>query len=173
MSTFWIGFCFIAGLLFTFYPLKLSEYIPDVPVPLNIIGILLLSLLAAYFYFSFSKRELKVKGHKIRVPEPKIALMQLALSSADYLLPGSIIYLLLPSNPQLTLLHVLVFFALAQLIGLISTVPGGLGVFETVMLFLLEPYFGTVDIIGALVIFRLIYYFVPFLLGFLTLYTTN
>ncbi len=169
MSTFWIGFCFIAGLLFTFYPLKLSEYIPDVPVPLNIIGILLLSLLAAYFYFSFSKRELKVKGHKIRVPEPKIALMQLALSSADYLLPGSIIYLLLPSNPQLTLLHVLVFFALAQLIGLISTVPGGLGVFETVMLFLLEPYFGTVDIIGALVIFRLIYYFVPFLLGFLTL----
>ena len=110
-----------------------------------------------------------MKGHKVRIPEPKIAFMQLALSSGDYLLPGSIILLPLPSNPQLTLLHVLVFFALAQLIGLLSTVPGGLGVFETLMLFMLEPYFGTVDIIRALVIFRLIYYIVPFILGFLTL----
>ncbi|MDQ1275346.1 MAG: phosphatidylglycerol lysyltransferase, partial [Euryarchaeota archaeon] len=169
MSTFWVGFCFIAGLLFTLYPLKLSEHAPEIPVPLNLFGILLLLLLVVYFFLSFQKRDFEIKGHKIRVPEPKIALMQLALSSADYLLPGSIIYLLLPSNPQLTLLHVLVFFALAQLIGLISTVPGGLIVFETVMLFLLEPYFGTVDIIGVLVIFRLIYYFVPFLLGFLTL----
>lgn len=169
ISTFWVGFCFIAGLLFTFYPLKPSEYTPEIPVSLNLVGILLLLLLAAYFYFSFHKRGLEVKGYKIRVPEPKIAFMQLVLSSADYLLPGSIIYLLLPSNSQLTLLHVLVFFALAQLIGLISTVPGGLVVFETIMLFLLEPYFGTVDIIGALVTFRLIYYFVPFLLGFLTL----
>lgn len=169
ISTFWVGFCFTAGLLFTFYPLKLSEYIHDVPVPLNIIGIILLLLLATYFYFSFRKQELEIKGYKVRVPEPKIAFMQLILSSGDYLLPGTIIYLLLPQNPQLTLLHVLVFFALAQLIGLISTVPGGLGVFETTMLFMLEPYFGTVDIIGVLVIFRLIYYFVPFLLGFLTL----
>src|SRR5690606_13828926 len=76
---------------------------------------------------------------------------------------------LLPSNPQLTLLHVLVFFALAQIIGLISTVPGGLGVFETLMLFMLEPYFGTVDIIRPLLLFRTIYYFIPFLIGFLAL----
>lgn len=169
ISTFWVGFCFIAGLLFTFYPLKLSEYVPGIPVPLNLVGILLLLLLVTYFYFSFTKLDLEVKGHKIRIPEPKIAFMQLALSSGDYLLPGSIIYLLLPSNSQLTLLHVLLFFALAQLIGLISTVPGGLGVFETVMLFMLEPYFGTVDIMRALVLFRFIYYFVPFLMGFLTL----
>ena len=97
--------------------------------------------------------------------------MQLALSSVDYLLSGSIIYFLLPSNPQLTLLHVLVFFALAQLIGLISTVPGGLGVFETLMLFMLEPYFDTVDIIRPLLLFRAVYYFVPFLLGFPGPYT--
>ncbi|KKH41125.1 hypothetical protein DU50_17250, partial [Methanosarcina mazei] len=121
ISTFWIGFFFITGLLFTFYPLKLSEYAPEFPVPLNLAGILLLLLLAAYFYLSFKKHELELKGYKIRIPEPKIALMQLGLSSGDYLLPGSIIYLLLPANPQITLLHVLVFFALAQLIGLIST----------------------------------------------------
>ena len=169
ISTFWIGFCFVAGLLFTFYPVKLPIYMPEIPVPLNIIGILLLLFLATYFFFSFRKRDLKIKRYQIRIPEPKIAFLQLALSSVDYLLSGSIIYFLLPSNPQLTLLHVLVFFALAQLIGLISTVPGGLGVFETLMLFMLEPYFDTVDIIRPLLLFRAIYYFVPFLLGFLAL----
>jgi len=169
VSTFWIGFCFVAGLLFTFYPVKLSTYMPETPIPLNIVGILLLTFLATYFFFSFWKRDLKIIKYRIKIPEPKIAFLQLALASADYLLSGSIIYFLLPSNPQLTLLHVLVFFALAQLIGLISTVPGGLGVFETLMLFMLEPYFDTIDIIRPLLLFRAIYYFVPFLLGFLAL----
>jgi phosphatidylglycerol lysyltransferase len=167
--TFWIGFCFIAGLLFTFYPIKASNYAPQIPIPLNIVGIILLLLLSVYFLFSFKKWSFKVKGYHFRVPEPKIAFLQLGLSSADYLLSGSIIYFLLPSSPQLTLLHVLVFFALAQLIGLISTVPGGLGVFETLMLFMLEPYFEIVEIIRPLLLFRFIYYFIPFLLGFLAL----
>jgi phosphatidylglycerol lysyltransferase len=169
VSTFWIGFCFVAGLLFTFYPVKNSNYMPEIPIPLNIVGILLLMFLATYFFFSFLKRDLKIKQYKIRIPEPKIAFLQLALASVDYLLSGSIIYFLLPPNPQLTLLHVLIFFALAQLIGLISTVPGGLGVFETLMLFMLEPYIDTIDIIRPLVLFRAIYYFGPFLLGFLAL----
>jgi phosphatidylglycerol lysyltransferase len=169
VSTFWIGFCFVAGLLFTFYPVKLSIYMPEIPIPLNIVGILLLIFLATYFSLSFWKRDLKIKRYRIRIPEPKIAFLQLVLASADYLLSGSIIYFLLPSNPQLTLLHVLVFFALAQLIGLISTVPGGLGVFETLMFFMLEPYFDPIDIIRPLLLFRAIYYFFPFLLGFLDL----
>ncbi len=142
---------------------------PEIPVPLNVIGILLLLFLTAYFSLSFWKREIKIQKYQFRIPEPKIAIQQLVLSSVDYLLSGCIIYFLLPSNPQLTLLHVLVFFALAQLMGLISTVPGGLGVFETLMLFMLEPYFNTVDIIRPLLLFRAIYYFIPFLFGFLAL----
>jgi phosphatidylglycerol lysyltransferase len=169
VSSYWIGFCFVAGLLFTFFPVKLSNYMPEISVPLNIAGILLLMFLAIYFFFSFWKRDLKIIKYKIKIPEPKIAFLQLALSSVNYLLSGSIIYFLLPSNPKLTLLHVLAFFALAQLIGLISTVPGGLGVFETLMLFMLEPYFDMVDIIRPLLLFRAIYYFAPFLLGFLAL----
>lgn len=169
ISTFWIGFCFVAGLLFTFYPVKLPVYMPEIPIPLNIVGILLLLFLAVYFAFSFRKREIKIQQYQFRIPEPKIAFQQLSISSFDYLLSGCIIYFLLPSNPQLTPLHVLVFFALAQLVGLISTVPGGLGVFETLMLFMLEPYFSTVEIIRPLLLFRAIYYFVPFLFGFLAL----
>jgi phosphatidylglycerol lysyltransferase len=169
VSTFWIGFCLVAGLLFTFYPVRIPSYIKEVPVPLNFIGISLLVLLIAYFVFSFKRWDITVKGRHAKLPEPKIAFLQLAVASVDYLVSGSIIYFLLPSNTQLTLLHVLVFFALSELIGLISTVPGGLGVFETLMLFLLEPYYSTVDILRSLLLFRTIYYFIPFLLGFLAL----
>ena len=129
--TFWLGFCFVGGLLFTFYPVNLPDYILRNPVSLNLIGILLLLSVAVYFFFSFRKWNFRIGEYQIRVPEPKIAFLQLVLSSVDYLLSGSIIYFLLPSSPHLTMLHVLVFFALAQIIGLISTVPGGLGVFET------------------------------------------
>ncbi|MGB9927078.1 MAG: bifunctional lysylphosphatidylglycerol flippase/synthetase MprF [Methanosarcina sp.] len=169
VSTFWLGFCLVAGLLFTFYPVKLPDYFLQSSIQLNLIGILLLLLLVVYLLLSFLRWDFKIKEYHIKLPEPKIAFLQLALSSVDYLISGSIIYFLLPSNSQLSLLHVLVFFALAQLVGLISTVPGGLGVFETVMLFLLEPYFSTVDILRPLLLFRTIYYFIPFLLGFLAL----
>ena len=60
-STFWIGFCFVAGLLFTFYPVKLSIYMPEIPILLNIVGFLLLMFLATYFSLSFWKRDLKIK----------------------------------------------------------------------------------------------------------------
>ena len=66
--TFWIGFCFVGGLLFTFYPVKISDYAPEITVPLNIIGILLLLFVAVYFFFSFSKRNFKVKGYQVRAP---------------------------------------------------------------------------------------------------------
>ena len=60
--------------------------------------------------------------------------------------------------------HFLAIFVIAQIIGLISHVPGGLGVFEAVML----AGFGatgnaelTAPILGALAAFRVIYYLLP------------
>jgi phosphatidylglycerol lysyltransferase len=45
----------------------------------------------------------------------------------------------------------------------------GLGVFETFMLFMLSPYFHSDDILGTLVVFRLVYYFVPLIAGIVLL----
>ncbi|MDD3873894.1 MAG: YbhN family protein, partial [Methanosarcina sp.] len=50
---FWIGFCFVGGLLFTLCSVKLSDYALEIPVQLNVIGILLLLFVAVYFYLSF------------------------------------------------------------------------------------------------------------------------
>jgi hypothetical protein len=53
-------------------------------------------------------------------------------------------------------------FLTAQLIGLLSHVPGGAGVFEGLMVVLLRPYVPAADLVGPLLLYRVIYYVLPF-----------
>ena len=59
-----------------------------------------------------------------------------------------------------------VIFIIAQCVGFATQVPGGLGVFEGTFLYL-YPYIETekAGIIASLILFRLIYYFLPFILS--------
>ena len=52
-------------------------------------------------------------------------------------------------------------YLLAQLAGIISNVPGGLGVFETILILLLSPPIPSASLLGALLAYRGIYYFLP------------
>lgn len=56
-------------------------------------------------------------------------------------------------------------FAVALVIGVLSHVPGGIGVFEAVMIAVLTPFMLIEEIAAALVVYRLVYYLVPFLFG--------
>ena len=68
-----------------------------------------------------------------------VALTQLALSVADWALAGAVLYVLLPTG-AVPFLAFLGAFLAAILIGMASHVPGGLGVFEGLMVVLLKPY---------------------------------
>jgi len=75
-------------------------------------------------------------------------------------------------------LNYLIFFGsylLAQVVGVISNVPGGLGVFETVLILLVSPPLTSDQLLGALLVYRAIYYFLPLLvgIGLLALYETK
>ncbi len=62
----------------------------------------------------------------------------------------------------------LVVFVVAQVMGVISQVPGGIGVFESAFLWLMSDIDVTKQhlvLIGALLLYRVIYYFVPLLLA--------
>jgi uncharacterized membrane protein YbhN (UPF0104 family) len=111
---------------------------------------------------------------KYRIPHLplKVTLLQIGISSLDWMLSAAIFYVLLPSSPLLSYPSCLGMYPLAQFAGVISNVPGGLGIFETVMLLLLSPLFSPANLIGALLAFRGIYNFLPFALtlGVLGLY---
>jgi phosphatidylglycerol lysyltransferase len=79
----------------------------------------------------------------------------------DWVFFSSVLYTLLPIQHLITFPHFLSLFLAAQLIGLISHVPGGIGVFETVFLTLLPQQIDRPAALGAILTFRAIYYLLP------------
>jgi phosphatidylglycerol lysyltransferase len=68
-----------------------------------------------------------------------------------------------------------VIYLMAQITGMVSFVPAGLAVFESLFLLLLGPYIPTPEVmaavVGSLLVYRAVYYVVPFVIGALVLGT--
>jgi len=161
--TFWLGFFALAGTIF------IIEH-QAIPGTLHIpftsawpIGIIFLMVVFAYLALTaFRRKPLMVHGWELAVPSIRISLGQIAIASFDWLLACGVLYVLLPAAAKLTYFEFLGIFMLAQAVGLLSYVPGGLGVFETVVLLLLSDHLEKSAVIGSLVLYRLIYYLFPF-----------
>ena len=74
------------------------------------------------------------------------------------------LWLLFPGDVHLAFPAFLVVFVMATVLGVVSHVPGGLGVFEAVIL-LAVPSENVPEVIGSLLLFRLVYYVGPFALA--------
>jgi hypothetical protein len=73
-------------------------------------------------------------------------------------------YLLLPDQPHINFIMLAVIFVSATLLGFASHSPGGLGVFDAAMLLALWQ-FDREDLLASLLLFRLLYYIIPFALA--------
>ncbi|MGH8604379.1 MAG: phosphatidylglycerol lysyltransferase domain-containing protein, partial [Gammaproteobacteria bacterium] len=91
-------------------------------------------------------------------------LTQLSLATIDIVLVGSLIYVLLPPFAETNFFSFLGVFALALIAGSLSNVPGGIGVFETVLLVGL-PHIPPAALLGSILLFRCVYYLVPLVLA--------
>ena len=60
-------------------------------------------------------------------------------------------------------------FVVAILLGMVSHVPGGVGVFEGLMVLLVEPYVPSAQLLPALVVYRAVYYLLPFAVALVAL----
>ena len=160
--SFCLGLCTVSGLIFLFNPLVIP---PQLHLPfhsLRPLGVVFLLIVAAYIVASIlSKKSLIISGHEFRFPSLQIALIQVGLSSLDWLLAGAVFYVLLPSTASLSYWGFLGIFLLAMIAVVISNVPGGLGVFETVILLLLSPKVPATTVFGSLLAYRGVYYFLP------------
>jgi phosphatidylglycerol lysyltransferase len=166
--TFWIGLLALGGVSLALAPLPDAPFLPP-PVVTRTAGVLLVALVAAYVVICFVRRTpVRVGPMLVRLPRPPLAVTQLALSVSDWLLAGSILYLLLPAGapPFLTVLGA---FLAAVLLGMASHVPGGVGVFEGLMVLWLRPWLPAAALLPAFVVYRTIYYLLPFLAGVLAL----
>ncbi|NGP76632.1 bifunctional lysylphosphatidylglycerol flippase/synthetase MprF [Balneolaceae bacterium YR4-1] len=175
--TLWLGFCTVAGLSLVFATPELPE---NVAIPfdsLRIVGLLLLVMVAGYLVAStLLKEELTIKNWSFSFPDLSLALKQVVLASIDWIIAAMVLYVLLPET-EINFYSFIGVFLLAQIIGLFSQVPGGLGVFESVMLLYLSNFMQGPAILGTLLVYRIIYYILPLLVAVVVLayqeYLTN
>ena len=168
--TFVLGVVAICGAVFLLEP-GASIRLLRLPVGVvRVAGVLCLTLVAVYLVWSARRKEpINISGWLLPVPPPGIAIAQLTVAALDWAAAGAVLYVLLPHGIGLGFLAFLGAFLLAQFAGLISHVPGGAGVFETLMVILLAPWAPAAPVLGALVAYRAIYYLLPFSLAVLML----
>ncbi len=160
--TFWLGFCTLGGTAFAFGAMTLPASFTLTPVAIRWLGGALLLLVATYGVLSFGhERVLRIRTWSFQMPTPGIALGQVVASCLDWMTAAAILYALLPPLPNLGYFSFLGIYLIGQIAGMSSQVPGGLGVFETVILLLLQPYYSPSVIMGMLLAFRGIYYLIP------------
>jgi len=168
--TFWLGLFALVGVLLLACPV-------DVPAGLHLpmattrpIGVITLLILAAYVAWSLRRRPIALWGWELSVPPVRYALTQMLVSAIDLALAGSALYVLLPMLP-LSYPAFLSVYLLAMVAGMCSQIPGGLGIFETGVLSLLSPILPGSVAIGALLIYRAVYYLLPLAVATLLLGT--
>lgn len=126
----------------------------------------LLLVIAVYMWFcAFAKRRhVTIKGQKLVLPSWKFALVQMAISSANWMVMGLIIWLLM--GQDVNYFFVLGVLLVSSIAGVIVHIPAGIGVLEAVFIALLAgEHTSQGTIIAALLAYRVLYYFIPLLLA--------
>lgn len=167
--TFTLGVVTLGGLLLVFFPDMLARVGGGLPEAVTLsgqaIGILMLAFVALYVIGSLMRlRPLQVGGFRLDYPRPAITARQIAASCLDNLATAAILFVLLPPEYNPGYLIVLAVFLASFSAALISHAPGGLGVFELVVIAAL-PEIPDASLVAALVLFRLFYLLGPLAIG--------
>jgi phosphatidylglycerol lysyltransferase len=132
-------------------------------------GVALLTGVGAYLWLVCTRHApLRFRRIVIPVPRPAVAFAQIGISCIDMLCATSVLFVLLPREASISFFAFAGVYLIALAAGAISNVPGGIGVFEFVLLLLL-PAVPKDRLLGALVAYRAIYYFAPFALALVLL----
>ncbi len=141
---------------------KVSTFITMI---LSVVG------LAIYFWASiFYKKGLIIKGIKFRMPNWKLALEQMIIGSIDIVMASLVLYSVLICFVEIDFMTFMGAFIIAQVLGVYSQVPGGLGVFELVFSNILPGQDNQAILFGALIAYRIIYYLIPLIISGIVLF---
>ena len=166
-ATFTLGVATLAGGVTAIEPWRLADA-THLPSWLWRLGaIVALALVAAYVgWGAVSRRTVVVRGVELTFPDATSTLIQIFWGVADLLAVAAALHALLPPELHLGYVEVLSVFMASIVVGLVSNVPGGLGVFESAVILLIRPTpEQTLPLLGALLAFRACYYILPLACG--------
>ncbi|HKX41199.1 MAG TPA: bifunctional lysylphosphatidylglycerol flippase/synthetase MprF [Burkholderiaceae bacterium] len=138
---------------------------------LRTLAIAMIAFLAGLLWVCSKRRLLRLEfvlgrrwSWSLRLPPLRLALRQLVISAFELLASAAALWFLLPAN-HIAPSTFVAFYAIAIVAGLVSHVPGGIGVFEAVMLLAGGADVPSDAMLGALLLYRGIYYVLPLVLA--------
>jgi glycosyltransferase 2 family protein len=160
--TFWLGNAFILGLSMAYDP-EAASAIDQLPPWLNrTVALVGLATIVGYVLWLLpAPRAVGSGGWRITLPDARLTFIQIGIGVLDLTIGALAMYVLLPAEPAIDFLTLLVTYVLATLLGFLSHAPGSLGVFDAALLLGLA-HFDRNEAIASLLVFRLLYFILPF-----------
>ncbi|TDF82424.1 YbhN family protein [Pseudomonas sp. H9] len=165
LLTNWTGYLCLAGALFLCGLPPLPAGFEIGSSGLRLTGLLLvLTVLGYLLACGFARRRTwQLRDHEITLPSLPMAALQLLMGASNWALMALVVYTLLPDKVGYpTILAVLMISSIA---GVITHIPAGVGVLETVFLTLLHAHYGKGTLLAALIGYRAVYFLVPLLVA--------
>lgn len=134
-------------------------------------GALSLVCVGAYLLAcAFVRRGLTIRGHTIRLPHWRNAVAQVVVGTVNFSLVAACLYAAVSSVSEASYPQVAATYVTGNLLTLLTHVPGGLGVIEGTVMYLLK---GGQQMVGALIVFRVAYFLLPLTIGAATFAITE
>ena len=118
----------------------------------------------------YYQKPLVIKGIDFNLPEFPLGLAQVIIGSVDILMASLVLYCVMESYIDLPFITFMGAFIIAQVLGVYSQVPGGLGVFELVFTNLMPEGQNQATLFAILVVYRIIYYLLPLVISGIALF---
>ncbi len=161
-----IGMTFVGLVALGFFPDAIGAATPLSPATIQWVSILwAASMAGSIVWLATRKSPFRFRQFTLAMPNMRIILAQLFFTAIDTMMAAATLYVLLPDGGPSFMAFVGIFAA-ATMAGVISHVPGGLGVFETVVIAAMPAGVPVTEIAAALLLYRMIYFLLPFAVAF-------
>lgn len=162
-----VGLTLVGLTALAIHPGAVGAYLPYAPGLIRLVaGTLAVVAVGVILWLSVTQRSLKIRGIALHVPPLPDLGGQLVVTLIDIAAASFALWVLLPAGkPDFAMF--IAIYAAATMVGILSHVPGGVGVFESVIIGTLPASVSVGDAAAALLLFRLVYYLAPFALAFL------
>jgi hypothetical protein len=167
--TFWLGMGAVLGVALIYASEGLAGLAGAAPWMMKATGVAVLAVVLGYLvWVAGGQRALAVRGWRLELPGARLSLGQVLIGAGDVCAAAMVLYVLLPAGHGLPFEAFLAIYVFACVVGIASHMPGGVGAFEATMLIGLA-HLPREPVLGALLLFRLIYYVAPFMLALMLL----
>lgn len=170
------GFTYLVACFFLViigFMLSPGHLLASISSPLVNWGLMIFSVGGMLFYLwgcAYYKKPIIIKEIEFEAPSVPMAVAQMVIGSADILMASLVLYFVMESYVDIPFVTFIGAFIVAQVLGVYSQVPGGLGVFELVFTNLMPEEENQANLFAILVLYRIIYYLLPLVISGIVLF---